>query len=508
MAAKTPLRELGAFIKELREREGLSQEDLAKRVGSTQSVIARIETGEQNTTAETLAKLSKALARDVVRLGDNSLNIRVEGGRKLHGTVTTQTSKNGTMGVFCAALLNAGKTHIRNVPNIEEVKRVIEVFESIGIKVERKGNDVLITPPSRFDLSTVNAEASNKIRSIIMLIGPLLHFFGGSHFTIPAAGGCKLGARTVNPHFFALEKLGVTVDVKDGLYKVKVPRVLKASEVVLYEAGDTVTENALMAAALIPGTTTLKFASANYQVQEVCFFLEKLGVKIEGIGTSTLIIHGIKRPKAEVEYAIAEDPIDSMFFIAASIVTHSPIAIKRAPIEFLELELEKLRRMGFKYSLSKKYFAQNGRTALVDIVTKPGKLMALPDKIHAQPYPGINMDNLPFFAVIATVAEGTTFIHDWVYEKRAIYYTELDKLGAQTLLADPHRIYITGPTKLKAAEVMCPSALRPATIILIAMLAAEGRSVLRNLYSIIRGYENLIERLNTLGAKIEVLREF
>jgi len=148
------------------------------------------------------------------------------------------------------------------------------------------------------------------------------------------------------------------------------------------------------------------------------------------------------------------------------------------------------------------------KTNLVDIKTYPSTLTVLEDKIHPLPYPGLNVDNLPFFAVIATQAKGQTFIHDWIYEKRAIYYTELDKLGANTLLADPHRIYITGPTKLKASELVCPPALRPATIILIGMLGASGKSILRNIYSINRGYEDLTNRLNKLGAKVSVLKEF
>ena len=136
----------------------------------------------------------------------------------------------------------------------------------------------------------------------------------------------------------------------------------------------------------------------------------------------------------------------------------------------------------------------------------PISVTALPEKVEARPYPGLTIDNLPFFAVIATQAKGTTLIHDWVYEGRAVHYKELDKLRAETLLADPHRIYITGPTKLQAAEAVCPPALRPAALVPLSMLAAEGVSVLRNIYSINRGYEGIIERLNALGAKIKILR--
>jgi UDP-N-acetylglucosamine 1-carboxyvinyltransferase len=311
----------------------------------------------------------------------------------------------------------------------------------------------------------------------------------------------------VRPHFYALEEFGVDIKTTDSAYEVSV-RPKCPQEIILYESGDTVTENVLMAAALAPCTTTIKYCSANYMVQEMCVFLQALGVKIEGIGTTTLIITGLKEIKQDVEYSLAEDPTDSMFFLATAIVTNSSITITRCPIEFLELELLTLKKMGFKYTQSKSYLGKNGQVKLVDIVTKPSKLVAVSEKIHSRPYPGINADNLPFFAVIATQTHGQTLIHDWMYEKRAIYFTELDKLGADTVLADPHRIYINGPSKLRANEMVCPPALRPATILLIGMLAASGESVLRNIYSINRGYEKLVERLDSLGADISYIDEF
>jgi UDP-N-acetylglucosamine 1-carboxyvinyltransferase len=195
-----------------------------------------------------------------------------------------------------------------------------------------------------------------------------------------------------------------------------------------------------------------------------------------------------------------------MFFIAAAIVTKSKLTITRCPIDFLELELEKLKRMGQKYSLSKQYLSRNGKTKLVDITIYPSTLTAPHDKIHALPFPGINMDNLPFFVPIACVTEGQTLIHDWVYENRAIYFTELNRLGADITLLDPHRALINGPRKLRGAQIVSPPALRPTAIILIAMLAAEGTSLLRNVYSIRRGYADIAERLNSIGAKITVLK--
>lgn len=432
-----------------------------------------------------------------------SLSLKIEGGKKLKGNITTNSSKNGAVGLLVATLLNRGTTTLKNLPQIEEVFRLIEVLESLGVSTRWNKRDLIITPPKKCTLENVDEQAASKTRSIVMFMGPLIHH--AKSFVLPQVGGCKLGSRTIRPHLYALETLGVSIIAKKGWLHVKHKELKRNQTIILYESGDTATENTLMAAARIPGKTTIKYASANYMVQELCFFLEKLGVRIEGIGTTTLIVHGRASIKKNISYSVSEDPTDSMFYMAASILTRSGITIKRCPIDFLELELLKLEKMGFTYKLSKRYKSYNGKTNLVDIKTLPSRLTASLEKIYGRPYPGLNMDNLPFFAAIATQAKGQTLIHDWTYEKRAIYYTELDKLGAETVLADPHRIFITGPTKLKSAEIVCPPALRPATIILIAMLGAQGTSILRNIYSINRGYEDLVAKLTGLGAKITIL---
>jgi UDP-N-acetylglucosamine 1-carboxyvinyltransferase len=527
-AHNTSLTHIGSLIAKLREDRGLTQAELGRKIGSTQSVIARIEKGQQNLSTKTLASLSNALDREIVSLSKGgAVNFRIEGGRTLKGEIIVRTSKNGALGVMCASLLNRGTTTIKNAPRIEEIFRMCETLESIGVKVEwikRKGNkknednggsDLVITPPTKFDLSRGDYYSAPRTRGDIMLIGPLIHAF--KNFKVNQPDGCRLGSRTVKPYFYALEKLGVKIETSSKHYHVSHSGGQKNRTIIMYEAGDTVTETLLMAAALIPGTTTIKFASANYQVQDVCFFLEQAGVKIEGIGTSTMIVHGIEKigsdtetkngnPK-NIEYALGEDPIEAMSLITAAIVTRSSITIKRCPIDFLELELLKLEKMGFKYKILKRYKGENGRVNLADILTFPSRLVALEEKIHAQPYPGINMDNLPFFALIGAFAKGETFIHDWTYEERAIYYKELDRLGIQSILADPHRFYVKGPATLKAAEIICPPALRPSVIIMLGMLAAPGVSILRNVYNINRGYEDLAERLNAIGAKIETFRD-
>ncbi len=428
------------------------------------------------------------------------MNFIIEGGKPLSGSVETSRSKNGAVALLAASLLNAGRTTLHHVPKIEEVNRLIEVLRSIGVEVEWQGTSVVIRPPEKINLDAIDREAATKTRSILMFIGPLVHLF--TDFELPQSGGCTLGLRSIRQHLWVLEKFGVSIDTLTDRYHIR-HKGLMAATAILYEASDTATENALFAAAKLPGTSTIKYASANYQVQEVCGFLQALGVRVEGVGSTTLTVHGITDINKDIEYSVAEDPTDAMFFITAAAVTKSALTITKAPIEFLEVELFVLEKMGLKFSVTDAGVSENGITKLADIYIEPSELVAFPEKIHARPYPALNIDNLPFFAVIATQARGTTLIHDWSYEKRAIYYTELDRLGAVTNLHDPHRISIEGPRTLKAAEVICPPALRPATIILVAMLAAKGRSTLRNVYSINRGYENIVRRLQELGASIE-----
>jgi UDP-N-acetylglucosamine 1-carboxyvinyltransferase len=339
-----------------------------------------------------------------------------------------------------------------------------------------------------------------------MFLGPLLH--REDTFQLPYAGGCDLGTRTVEPHMSALRPFGLEIKATGGEYHAMVNRAVSpVKPIVLTERGDTVTENAIMAAARNDGVTVIRNASSNYMVQDLCFYLDLLGVKIDGIGTTTLTVHGKAEINVEVDYAPSEDPIEAMSLLTAAILTGSEITIRRAPIEFLEIELALLEEMGLDYKRTDEYLAENGRTRLVDLTTRPSQLHAPIDKIHPMPFPGLNIDNLPFFAVIAASATGRTLIHDWVYENRAIYLTDLNKLGGRVKLLDPHRVMVEGPTHWSGAEIMCPPALRPAVVILIAMMAAKGTSVLRSVYVINRGYEDLAARLNSLGAQIETFRD-
>lgn len=503
------LAHVGSLVRSARRHRGLTQTQLADLLGTSQSAVHRIEQGAQNVSLDMLTRIGAALDSPIVTLGGpQHTHLRVHGGVQLTGRLDVNTSKNGAVALLCASLLNRGTTRLRNVARIVEVDRIIDVLRSVGVRAtwSADGRDLEIVVPADLDLETIDVDAARRTRSIIMFLGPLLS--QQDDFRLPYAGGCELGSRTVEPHMIALRPFGLAVTATGGRYHARVtdPGTSDLS-VVLTERGDTVTENALMAAARRNGVTTIRNASPNYMVQDLCFYLELLGVRIDGIGTTTLRVHGTAQIDADVEYAVSEDPVEAMSLLTAGIVTGSQITVGRVPIEFMEIELATLAEMGLRYTQSPEYTAHNGRTRLVDVTVHPSELHAPLDKIHPMPFPGLNIDNLPFFAVIAACATGSTLLHDWVYEGRAIHLTDLTRLGADVRLLDAHRLQIVGPTRWSGAEVSCPPALRPAVVILLAMLSAKGTSILRNVDIIARGYEQLQDRLTELGAHIETFRD-
>lgn len=427
----------------------------------------------------------------------------INGGKKLHGEIKTNSAKNSAISILCATTMIVGKTHLSNVPIIEEVKRIIELLESIGLKINWiKKNELEIENSGKINWKNLNKESFSKTRAGILLLGALAN--QKKEFYLPLPGGCKLGKRTVNPHLLALKHLGILVKKNTDSQQVsRVQKIPQHREFVMYESGDTATENVVMGAVLLSGKTIIHFASPNYMVQDLCFFLQKAGAQIKGIGTSRLEIEGVEKLKPVKNYPIMPDPIESMTLISIAVTTQSPLKILGCPIDFLRLELEKLQVMKQKMKISKSYKSANEKFDLVDIEITPSTLVSLPDKIYGSPYPGLNIDNLPLFLPILTQAQGETLVHDWTYENRAIYYIELNRLGADIRLLDPHRVMVFGPTPLKPAEVICPPALRPSINLLTCMLAAKGKSILRDAYPIHRGYENIVGRLKALGADIE-----
>jgi UDP-N-acetylglucosamine 1-carboxyvinyltransferase len=426
----------------------------------------------------------------------------INGGKKLSGSIVNQSAKNSAVAILCACLMIKNKVTLTDVPQIEEVDRIIELLRSIGVKIVRQGGRKLIVDASsELTLEKMDKNAAEVTRSSLMLLGSLASRIG--KYKLYRSGGCQLGERTVRPHIYALENFGVNIKAKRNYFEVT-NKALHSADIVMYESGDTATENAIMVAVLSSGISTIKMTSANYMVQDICYFLQKAGAKIEGIGTTTLKITGVQSLSEVKNYSIMPDPIVAMTFLSIAIVTKSRVTIQNCPLDFLELELEKLRRLGQKMKIKNKRQSKNGMFTVVDIEIVPSELVALADKIYGRPFPGLNIDNLPLFVPILTQAKGKTLVHDWAYENRSVYYLELQKLGAKITLLDPHRVWVEGVSDFKPNELTCPPALRAAVIILIGMLASPGQSILRETYVIERGYENLYKILNKAGADITI----
>ena len=502
---------IGNLIRDARKHRGLTQHQLAELLGTSQSAINRIEKGHQNLSLEMLARIGAALDSEIVALGAGPTHLRVTGPTTLSGLDRRQDlqERRGRAAVRLAAQPRPhhaaqGRAHRGGQP----AARGAQQHRRADPVAQRRQRPRDRAAQASSTSAAIDEAAARRTRSIIMFLGPLLH--RDDVFELPYAGGCNLGTRTVEPHMSALRPFGLEVKATDGQLPrpASTGRSSRRRPIVLTERGDTVTENALMAAALHPGTTVIRNASSNYMVQDLCFYLQKLGVERRGhrhhhadrdrpapTSTSTSTTPPARTRSRRCR---CSRPRSSPSPRSRSAGCRSSSSRSSWPL---------LEEMGFQYSRSEEYVARNGHTRLVDITTQPSTLHAPLDKIHPMPFPGLNIDNLPFFAVIAAVAEGQTLLHDWVYENRAIYLTELNKLGGQVKLLDPHRVMIEGPTHFSGAEIVCPPALRPAVVILLAMLASKGTSVLRSTYVIHRGYEDLAERLNELGANIEPFRD-
>lgn len=426
---------------------------------------------------------------------------KVRGGKELKGEIQTASGKNSPIAIICGSLLIKGKTRLKKVAKVEEIDRLLELLGSIGVKFEWEDETTLVIDASGdLTMDTIDKEACGRMRISLLLMGALAA--REQKFTLFKESGCNLGKRTIKPHVLALKDLGVEVNSTEIGYEVDASK-LKANKVVMYESGDTATENAIIAATLAPGTTEILFASANYMVQDLCRFLSSAGAKIEGIGTTTLKITGVSALSDVEEYFIMPDPVDAMAWISLGVTTKSHLVVKNCPLDFLELELKKLEVMGQKYNLLDERMSDSGHFRIADIELLPSELVALEDKITCRPFPGLNIDALPLFAPILTQAKGQTLMHDWTYENRALYLLELQKFGASVILMDPHRVLFQGPRELKGNEVVAPYAIRPAMSVLICMIAAKGESTLRNIYPIERAYEKLVSRLKSIGVDIE-----
>lgn len=436
---------------------------------------------------------------------------KIHGDHQLSGTVTTNGSKNSALAILSASLLVFEPIELANVPRISDVDDMVSILRSIGSEATWVDNNTLrLQRPPVLDVEALDVQAAQRTRAVVLLIAGLA--IDHAEFTLPLPGGCNLGDRSLEPHIDALEQLGLDVcHQANGLHVRRSEEGESEVMVTLVESGDTVTENAILAAvALNRGVVRICNASCNYMVQDLCLFLEKIsGASIEGIGSSRLTT---RRCRAQVlspiTYPILEDPIEAFLFIAAAVVTKSHLRIQRVPVEFIALELRLLQKMGLEIQQGPRYSSASGVTLLCDLEVRAetAMLKALDSKIHPNIYPfGINVDNLPAFGPIAAVSGGQTLLHDWMYEQRAPYFALLEKFGVRVELLDNHRAHVYGSPELRAATCMLPPALRPASMLLLAALAAPGVSYLSDVGVISRGYEGLVGRLRELGARIGTL---
>ena len=411
----------------------------------------------------------------------------INGGKPLSGKVDIRGAKNAATPILSACLLTKEECVIDNVPLVADVLKMIEILESMGVETEWVGERKLRVKagegvdPEKMDFSLVG-----QMRSSILLLGSLLARF--KKFKIKHPGGCIIGARPVGIHFDALEALGAKITQDGDFYYLKADRLI-GREVILKEFSVTATENLIMAATLAEGTTIIKIAAIEPHVQDLGRFLNKMGAKIKGLGIHTIQIEGVEKLRG-AEHKIIPDPIEAGTFIIVAAATKGNVEINNIKPRELDLVLEKLKEMGVSFEIG------NDK-----IIIKPTSKLNAVRKIETRTYPGVPTDLQAPFAVLATQAEGTTLIHDTMYEGRLAYINELNKMGANAVICDPHRALVTGPTPLYGQNITSFD-LRSGATLIIAALLAKGQSVIEKVEQVDRGYEKIEERLRKLGADI------
>ena len=411
----------------------------------------------------------------------------IEGGIPLSGEVEISGSKNEAGAILAATLLTEEECQIENLPLVTDILDEIEILKKIGAKIEWLGSKKIRINPSGIDPTKIPIDLFEKMRISVLLIGPLLAKF--KKFKTPHPGGDRIGLRPISTHLEAFKDLGVKIEEKNGFYHFEAPKNLKGKRIVLKEFSVTATENLMMLAALCPGQTKIEIAAAEPQVQNLGKFLNSLGIKIEGLGTHTLIIQG-KEKLSGKNFSIGPDPIEAGTFLIAIAITGGKARIKNVNPEDLIFFLEKMKEIGVNF----KVFDQ-------EILVKPSKNFR-PTKIQVLPHPGFPTDLQPQTSVLLTQAEGKSLIHEPLYENRFQHLYELRKMRADIEITDPHRALIFGKTKLTGNKINS-SDIRSGASLVLASLIAKGESLVENISQIERGYEKIEEKLKKLGAKIE-----
>jgi UDP-N-acetylglucosamine 1-carboxyvinyltransferase len=420
----------------------------------------------------------------------------IEGKYPLNGEVTPSGNKNAALPMLAACLLTDEPIILHNVPDIRDVESMRMLLESLGVKVTPSGNHTWEIQSEEVRPADLDPDLCRRIRASILLAGPMVARIGG--LFLPPPGGDVIGRRRVDTHILALESLGAKAefDRSDRLFHFKAKQ-LKGADILLDEASVTATENAIMAAVTAKGTTLLRNAASEPHIQELCHFLNILGAKIENIGSNTLHIQGVDKLSGG-EFTIGSDYLEVVSFIGAAVVTQGNIRIRNAGIHYLDMITLVFNRLGVSWNT-------DGADIIVPsdqrLVIEPDLGNAIPE-ITVMPWPAFPTDLMSIAIVVATQSQGSILFHDWMYPSRMFFIDKLVSMGAHIVLCDPHRSIVQGPTTLFGEKMESPD-IRAGMALVIAALAAEGRSVIGNIGQIDRGYERIDKKLKGLGAKIE-----
>lgn len=410
---------------------------------------------------------------------------KIQGGRKLRGQLRVSGMKNAATPIIAATLLTDGPCFLRNIPRIRDVDRMLEILRSLGASAEWVGDHDVRIEAKDISLEKLDRKAMRSLRSSALFMGPMLARF--REVEIPEPGGCIIGNRPLDTHIYALVKLGAEYSKAGDAHRLAAQR-LQGRLVVLPEFSVTATENLMMAAALAEGTTVVKLAAAEPHVEDLGRFLVAMGAKIEGLGTHTLKIEGVKKLHG-AEHTVISDQIEAGTFLIAAALMRGNLRVEGIRPDHLDIVIQTLETIGAEVQVGEDWAE----------VAAPATLKAF--KLQTMPYPGMPTDLMAPFGVLATQCSGTTLIHEKMFDGRFGFLAELTKMGANAVVSDPHRAFITGPTPLHGHEIRSLD-LRAGIALLLAGLLADGETIIHDAEIIDRGYERIEDRLNQVGAAI------
>ncbi len=418
----------------------------------------------------------------------------VEGGTPLRGEIHPAGNKNAALPLIAASLLTDEPMTLRNVPRIRDVRGMVDIVSELGAKVEELDATTVRITAAGLSTTEVPKALAGEIRTSLLFAGPMLARHKKVKIGFP--GGDVIGRRRNDTHFLALKALGGELDMSASGYGLHTSG-LRGGEILLDETSVTATENALMAAVLAPGRTVIRNAASEPHVQELGAALMRMGARMVGIGTNTITIDGAERLKG-IEHTISSDHMEVGSLIAAVAMTHGDVTIKDAVPQHMRMTRLVFQKLGVETEVR----GEDIHVPAKERYTVEPDLGGAIPHIKPQIWPGFPSDLTSIATALATQAEGTVLIHEWMFETRMFWVDALERMGARLVLADPHRVVVVGPSQLYAADLRSPD-IRAGMALLAATLCAKGKSIINNVEQIDRGYEDLDTRLRALGAKIE-----